>query len=183
MPPLSLAERPLVDGPTALRRWQDADLAAIVAACQDPEIARWTRVPADYNERHARAFLLEREEALRSGTTVAYAIAAAGDLDRLLGSMSILRINQRHRRGEIGYWLAGEARGQGHATRALRLISAWGFEALGLERLELQIGVGNGTSQRVADRAGFTREALRRSYMLSARGRLDMVTFSLLPAD
>jgi [ribosomal protein S5]-alanine N-acetyltransferase len=171
-----------VDGPTALRPWQDADLAAIVAACQDPEIARWTRVPADYNERHARAFLLEREEALRSGTTVPYAIAAAGDRDRLLGSMSILRINEPHRRAEVGYWLARDARGQGHATRALRLISAWGFEILGLERLELQIGVGNGPSQAVAERAGFTREALRRSYMLSARGRLDMVTFGLLPA-
>ena len=29
----------------------DADLPAVVEACQDPEIPRWTRVPDHYGER------------------------------------------------------------------------------------------------------------------------------------
>ena len=45
-PRIILPAEPLVDGDTALRSWRDADLPSLVAACQDPEIIRWTRVPA-----------------------------------------------------------------------------------------------------------------------------------------
>ena len=39
---------------------------------------------------------------------------------------------------------------------------------------------GNPASQRVAERCGFTREAVLRSYMVSKTGRDDMVAFGLL---
>ena len=38
-----------------LRPWRDSDLEPLVAACQDPEISRWTRVPLNYSETDARA--------------------------------------------------------------------------------------------------------------------------------
>jgi RimJ/RimL family protein N-acetyltransferase len=87
-------------------------------------------------------------------------------------------------RGEVGYWLGGRARGRGHATRAVRLICTWGFETLGLERIELQAAVDNPASQRVAERAGFTREAVLRSRWATFGGeRHDMVCFGLLADD
>ena len=43
MPRIVLAAAPLRDGPTALRPWRDSDLAALVEACQDPEIPRGPR--------------------------------------------------------------------------------------------------------------------------------------------
>jgi hypothetical protein len=68
-----------------------------------------------------------------------------------------------------------------HATRAVRLVCAWGFAALGLERIELQAAVENPASQRVAERAGFTREAVLRSRWATFGGeRHDMVCFGLL---
>ena len=58
----------------------------------------------------------------------------------------------------------------------MRLICAWGFTTLGLERIELQAAVGNPASQRVAERAGFTREAVLRSRWATFGGeRHDMV--------
>ncbi len=45
VPKIVLGAEPLVDAPTALRPWRDSDIYSIVAACQDPEIVRWTRVP------------------------------------------------------------------------------------------------------------------------------------------
>ena len=39
------------------------------------------------------------------------------------------------------------------------------------------------TSQRVAERAGFQREALLRSYEAAKQGWLDMVVFGLLPGE
>ncbi len=181
MPRIVLPGEPLVDGLSALRPWRDSDIAAIVAACQDPEIARWTPVPNPYGESDARAFLLQRYDALHSGFAAPFAIVAASS-GRLLGSVALNRQEWEHARAEVGYWLAPEARGQGHATRAVRLVCEWGFRTLGLERVTLHAATGNTASQRVAERAGFTREALLRSFMRSAAGRQDMVAFGrLLP--
>jgi RimJ/RimL family protein N-acetyltransferase len=173
----------LVDGPTTLRSWRDTDVPALVAACQDPEIPRWTRVPEPYGEADARAYLLARYDTIHAGTSAPFAIVDASDRDRLLGSISLMRIAWEHRRAEVGYWLAREARGQGHATRAVGLLCAWGFRELGLERIELLAAAGNPLSQRVAERVGFTREAVLRSHLRSKHGRLDMVIFGLLPGE
>jgi RimJ/RimL family protein N-acetyltransferase len=169
---------PLADGATLLRPWRDSDLAALTAAAADPAIIRWTRVPDGYSEHDARAFLLQRYDAVLAGTTAPFAIVSPQD--RLLGSISLMRLDREDRRGEVGYWLAREARGRGHATRAVRLISRWGFLSLGLERIDLYAATGNEASQRVAERSGFVREATLRAFMRGKDGPLDMVAFGLL---
>jgi RimJ/RimL family protein N-acetyltransferase len=176
-----LPGEPLVDGPTALRPWRDSDVRAVAEACRDPEIARWTNVPANYGQSDARAFLLYRHDALLAGATAPFAVVSA--TDQLLGSIALMRIVWEHRRGEAGYWLARWGRGEGHATRALKLICAWGFRSLGLERIDLFAATGNSASQRVAERAGFVRDAVLRSYMQAKQGQQDMVAYGLLAAD
>ena len=177
-----LPAEPLVDGDTALRPWRDSDLKPLVAACQDPEISRWTRVPLNYGETDARAYLLARYDLVFEGRAAPFAIVAAGD-GALVGSISLLRIAWEHRRAEVGYWLAEAARGSGHATRAVRLISDWGMRTLGLERIDLLAATGNRASQCVAERAGFTREAILRSYMPARDERQDMVAYGLLASE
>ncbi len=174
-----LPAQPLLDGPTALRPWRDSDIEALVAACQDPEISRWTRVPWPYGESDARAYLLTRHDAIRAGKMAPFAIVHPRS-EELLGSISLMRPVWEHARAEVGYWLAREARGQGHATRAVRLICAWGMHELDLERIDLLAGARNSASQRVAQGAGFTREAVLRSYVRGREGRQDMICFGLL---
>jgi RimJ/RimL family protein N-acetyltransferase len=178
MSKIVLPGEPLIAGPTVLRSWRDSDVSAVTEACQDPEIARWTAVPESYSEADARAFLLYRYDALLAGTTAPFAIVS--ESDQLLGSIALMRIDWEHRRGEAGYWLAGWGRGRGHASRALRLICSWGFTALGLERIELFAAAGNVASQRVAERAGFAREAVLRSYMRGRYSQEDMIAYGLL---
>jgi RimJ/RimL family protein N-acetyltransferase len=179
-----LPGEPFVDGPTALRPWRDGDIPWVVEACQDPEIPRWTAVPSPYRESDARAFFSRRYDSLHTGREAPFAIVRSDAIDRgLLGSISLLRFAWEDRRCEVGYWLAREARGQGHATRAVGLICAWGFRDLGLERIELHAAAGNPRSQRVAERVGFTREAVLRSHLRSKHGPLDMVIFGLLPEE
>lgn len=161
----------------------ESDIPAIVDACQDREIGRWTSVPYEYGESDARNFMLARYDAILNGTAAPFAIVSADDTDQLLGSVSLLRLVWRHARGEVGYWLAGSARGAGHATRAAQAVCRWGFETLGLERIDLHAAVGNAASQRVAERCGFTREAVLRSYLRGKEGREDIVVFGLLRGE
>jgi RimJ/RimL family protein N-acetyltransferase len=74
--------------------------------------------------------------------------------------------SRKGRQAEIGYVVGPAARGRGVGTRTLRLLTDWGFAELGLERLELWIDVTNAGSERVAERAGYVREGVLRSYLV-----------------
>ena len=86
-------------------------------------------------------------------------------------------------RADAGYWLVPEARGEGRATRALRLASRWALSQPGIERVQLWASGENAASQRVAARSGFQREGVLRSYAEANGRRVDAVFFSLLPSD
>jgi 8-oxo-dGTP pyrophosphatase MutT (NUDIX family) len=53
-------------------------------------------------------------------------------------------------------------RGKGYATRAVRLLSDYAIDVLGLGRVEAKVEPGNEKSMRVATRAGLRREGVRR---------------------
>ena len=98
-------------------------------------------------------------------------------------SILLLRFEWDAGRAEIGYWLVPSARGRGAAAAAVRLLSRWALRELGLARLALHTHEDNVASQRVAERAGFTREGLLRSFDTRGERPRDLVVFSLLPSD
>jgi RimJ/RimL family protein N-acetyltransferase len=182
MPEIRLPDPPLSDGAVTLRPWRDSDLPAIVAACQDPEIPRWTRVPSPYTEQEGREFLAAQARQRLAGEAVGLAVVDAGG-GEILGAVGVMRIDPSKGTAEVGYWVARPARRRGVATRAVRLVSRWALAFLGLARLELLAEPDNLASQRVAERSGYAREGLLRSYQEIKGRRRDYVLFSLLPTD
>lgn len=177
---LPLPDPPLGDAAIALRPWRDDDLPALVAELQDPEIPRWTFIPFPYAERDGRAFIARQLHDREAGTGLALAIEAA-DGGALLGGVGIEPLDRAAGRGELGYWVAREQRRRGIATRAVKLLSAWALDELGLQRLAILPFAGNAASERVAERAGFARERslpAHRLHPLSGEVR-DMSLFSL----
>jgi RimJ/RimL family protein N-acetyltransferase len=69
------------------------------------------------------------------------------------------------------------------ATRTLRLLTDWGFSGLGLERIELRIDIVNPASERVAERVGYVREGVLRSYWFKEDIRGDLGIWSRLRTD
>jgi RimJ/RimL family protein N-acetyltransferase len=167
----------LRDGDILLRPWTLDDVPAIVAACNDGEIQHWIPViPRPYTEADALAFVQGDVPGIG---THQFAITANG---RVVGSIG-MKVNEMGS-GHIGYWCAADARGRGVTTRALRLLCRHSLEELGLERLELITDPDNRASQRVAEKVGFQREGVLRSYLLHPDGRRrDSVMFSLLPGE
>lgn len=164
------------DGVVTLRGWREQDADSVYEACQDPELLFWLpALPRPYTREHALAFVRGEHEV----GPHAYAIVREGDV---IGSIG-MDVN-RHRSGRIGYWCASNARGRGVATRALRLLSRYALEELGLLRLELMTDPDNGASQRVAEKVGYRREGVLRSHLDHPDGRRrDSVMFSLLPGE
>ena len=143
---------PLTDGVVTLRPWAPEDAPWYVEQARDPEILRFTAEPADLDEPAVRTAI---EEMLR--TRVAYGVvvtdAATGEL---LGNAGLAPAKDDPDAGSLAYWLAPAARGRGAATRAVRLLVDWARE-IGMTRVELWAHLDNVDSQRVAERAGFTR--------------------------
>ena len=61
----------------------------------------------------------------------------------------------------VGYWVRTSQTRRGIATAAVRLIARFGFEDLGLRRLELLIATDNFASRRVAEKVGARLEGIR----------------------
>ena len=164
------------DGVVSLRAWRESDADAVFEACQDAAIQRWIpAIPRPYTREHALEFVTG---ALGLGPHQ-YAIVVDGHVAGAVG----MQVNA-HRTGHVGYWCAPAERGRGVTARALYLVSRYGFEQLGLERLELITDPDNHASQRVAEKVGYRREGVLRSHVPHPDGRRrDSVMFSLLPGE
>jgi RimJ/RimL family protein N-acetyltransferase len=170
------------DGEVRLRLQANSDAAALVAACRDPEIPRWTRVPEPYGEADARGWLEQEAQGRARGELLGLLAVDPGD-DRLLGSVGIVHIDREEGRCELGYWMAREARGSGIATRAVRMLADWIFATLPVDRIEIHVEPANWASRRVAERAGFSFEGVLRSYFVNKGVRRDAASYSLLRGE
>ena len=171
----------LTDGRLLLRLPQESDVAAITAACQDEELARFVPVPVPYTDDHARTFVAERPARWQADDgEMTWAVTDAAD-GRLLGMIGLHARDPSMR--EIGFWVVPEARGRGVITDAARLVIRFGFEVLHLGRVEWCALVGNVASRRVADKLGFQFEGTARGGLLHRGERVDGWVAGLLPGE
>jgi RimJ/RimL family protein N-acetyltransferase len=180
--PIRCPNPALADGAIMLRPWHDADLEPMVAICRDPDVARFTRVPEPYTEADARTWLAAQAGRRRAGEGLALAIVERGAA-LPVGTVGVRVDTDDREVAEFGYSVAPWARGRGLATAAVRILAAWTLREWRLARLQLTTHVDNVASQRVAERAGFQREGVLRSWAEIKGGRVDLVMYSLLPDD
>ena len=82
---------------------------------------------------------------------------------------------------EIGYFLVQAYTGRGYATEAARTLVRYAFGEMGVERIELQCRADNVSSQRVAERCGFTLEGrARRQHRMKTGALVDVLWYGLL---
>ena len=169
----------LSDGIISLRPLTEDDIPDIVVGVQDPLVVRWTTVPTPYADADAVAFVAER--AGGAGPTPTWAITVLPDR-RWCGTIDLRPDGAGG--AELGYLLAPWARGDGHASRAMRLACAWGFSALGLDVITWLAYVGNDASLKSARRAGFqVPDHVFRSYAVQRGERRDCWIGSMTPDD
>jgi RimJ/RimL family protein N-acetyltransferase len=167
----------LRDGDLVLRPWTEDDADALVAGCNDPEIAHWIPlIPHPYTRADALAFL--RGDVASADYRLAMALDGA-----VVGGIG-MKVNSHDYRGRIGYWVAAPLRGRGICTQALGILARYALNELGLQRVDLITDPDNLASQRVAEKVGFRREGVLRAHLRHPDHRVrDSVAFSLLPGE
>jgi RimJ/RimL family protein N-acetyltransferase len=178
---LSPPAPPLVDGDLRLEPLGSRHAADLDALATDPDVRRFTYVPLEPPAGFGTRWAARYDEGWRDGTRAGFAIRDGGDA--FLGFVAFVQIDREARQGEIGYVVAPAGRGRGVGTRALRLLTRWGFEALDLVRVELRIDVVNTASEIVAARAGYVRDGVLRSSYFKEGQRVDLGVWSRLATD
>ncbi|MBV9673158.1 MAG: GNAT family N-acetyltransferase [Verrucomicrobia bacterium] len=88
-----------------------------------------------------------------------YGMIAGG---RIVGVVGFNVIDRNHRNATIGYWLNSLYTGQGLMTVAVRTLIRYGFDELGLNRIQIHVATGNRPSQRICERLGLVQEGILR---------------------
>lgn len=168
-------------GELRLRPMEEQDLDAVVRTCQDPESIRWTTVPDPYDRADAQGYLAYGRDAWARGDAACFVIADPDD--RYVGTIDLRLSAGDPLLADVGFMTAPEARGRGHLPAALVALSAWGFSTLGVARIEWRANVGNTSSRRAAEKAGFTVEGTARAGVQHRGERVDVWVGALLAKD
>ena len=156
------------------------DVDAMLPAFTDPELREAGNLPA-FSREELSASLQELPMLAEAGRLLALA-AVDAQSGEVVGGGTLHHLDSERRIVEIGYFVLPHARRRGVATTIARLLAEHAF-SLGIERVAAYVNVGNTASERVADRAGFTREGVVRSMPKPDGRRVDKTLYSLLPGE
>ena len=155
------------------------DVDGLLPAFGDPELRDAGNLPA-FDREQLVANLDELPKLAESGRLLA--LVVLGSTRVVIGAGMLHHLDTERRIVEMGYFVLPEARGQGFGTRIARTLAEHAF-SLGIERAAAYVNVGNIASERVLERAGFTREGVVRSMPKPDGQRVDKTLFSLLRGE
>lgn len=170
----------LSDGPTRLRQWSLDDIACIAEASTDSRIPEATTVPATYSPDGGRAFI-ERQWS-RFDNREGLSLAISSSVTSAAIGLIVLTLRPQDGVAGVGYWVVPSRRGQGHAPRAVRLVTQWALSRAGLSRVEAWVERDNLASQHVLASAGYEHEGTLRSFLSFPTRRADAMVFSVVAA-
>lgn len=166
----------LSDGIVHVRPFRTDDVDDFVALHQLPEVIDTSfgplvtpEVARERAERNQASWLAGE----RADCVIEDALTGA-----FAGDIGLYYQNPRLHEAMIGYSLRPEFRGKGIATRAVNLLCEWAFENVGVVRIIAGTFPENRASQRVLERAGFTREGYLKAALPARDGsRIDDIRF------
>ena len=157
-----------------LRPFRSDDVDDVFAYATDPEWGRYLPLPDPYTRRSAEEFVASAILA-DPDTSPMWAIVHEG---RASGGINLT--TRGRDKVELGYSIARPLWGCGLTTEAARAVIDYGFEKLGLARIQASADTRNVASWRVMEKLGMKREGIMRSSRLVRDIRVDDVLYAVL---
>lgn len=182
-PPTAI--RAVSDGAVTIRKYREADAEQVFLAVRESinEISPWMPwCHPEYSLEDSRVWSASRDDAWSKGLEYDFVINRLGH-DALLGVCGLNHFDYEVQMANMGYWIRTSETRKGAATSAVLLLARFGFERLGLNRIEILVSTLNMPSQRVAENAGAKKEGIVRNRLVVRGKVLDAVMYSLVPED
>ena len=123
----------------------------------DPEVTRFLTWPCLASPEATRALLENWEAQYENGGYFSWAIEHK-DIHQVIGSISVVNLNEEIDAAEIGYCLSRKHWGQGFMPEALIAVMHFLFDEVGINRISARHDVNNPNSGRVMEKAGMKYE-------------------------
>ena len=164
--------------------WQPSHADALYEAARESisTVGRWLPWCHPGYQREDAASWIERcRSGAEGGEPCAFGVF--DDDGILLGGVGLNRFDSQHRSANLGYWIRTQMQSRGVAARAARRLAAFGFDTLGLCRIEIVAALENLASRRCAEKAGARLEGIARHRLIVNGEPVDAAVYGLLPAD
>ncbi|MEE9150314.1 MAG: GNAT family N-acetyltransferase [Thermoplasmata archaeon] len=166
-----------------LRPLLEQDSESLYKNVKEYEIAKWTiNIPHPYPEDDAINFIKESQEHMEKGLAYHFAILLK-DTSELVGVMSLIGVNKKHKNAELGYWISKRYWNKGIATEAASKMLEFGFRNLDLQRISARCFQDNDSSIRVMAKIGMEYEGRFRKEILRENKFIDMIYYAILKKD
>ena len=164
-----------------LRPMRVSDAADMYDYAKGSEVTTYLLWSPHPSQSYTKDYLKYIEKRYRLGEFYDWAVV---DLEsaRMIGTCGFTRFDFPHDIGEIGYVLSPAFHGRGFGTEAAARVLRFGFEELGLHRIEVKFMQGNAASLHVAEKLGMSFEGYRRDSML-VKGKYRTIGMSAILAE
>ncbi|MFM4902960.1 GNAT family N-acetyltransferase [Aeromonas hydrophila] len=175
--------QPLANASLIIRPFEASDADEFVRAAHESieTVGKWMSwCSPSFSRESALEWFANCDQERAAGRAFDMSIFCA-TTGQLLGGAGINQLSPHHRFGNIGYWVRQSRQGYGIARQAVALLRDFGFERLGLFRLEIVMGIGNSASEAVAIAAGATFECRARNRIFLHGQPMDALIYTIFP--
>lgn len=165
-----------------LRGFEKKDTETVHEAMNNPSMVRYLSSFSPFSKEEEEEWIEETWEARKKGEKYAFAVELK-DSGELIGSVSLMSVNQRNRRAEIGAWIKEGYWGKGYGSEASELICKYGFKELNLHSIQGKALENNKRSQETLKKIGFKETGKLREAAYRHGEYRDMVCFDLLKRE
>ncbi len=141
-----------------LRKLRHSDAKSIHNHARHKDIARFTELPHPYRLKHAKDFI---KEAKKTTDSHSFGIELK-DEKGIIGIITLSKIDYKHKKARVGFWLSKEHHGRGIMSEALFLILDFAFNKLRLNRVSCSVFEENLASNNLVQKFGVVKEGTER---------------------
>ncbi len=165
-----------------LRPFTQSDAPEVERMAGERRVSAMTlNIPHPYPTGLAADWIASHAPAAAEGSLYSFAVEH-NEHGTLLGAIGIT-LSPRFRRAVIGYWLGTDHWSHGYMTEAARRVVAFGFEQLGLVRIQATCYPRNPASAKVMQKVGMAYEGLLRGYVYKDGVQEDIAMYAMLRSD
>ena len=139
-----------------LRQFVESDLESVFKGLSHPDIIKYYGVSYQTLEdtKQQMTFFADLE---KNETGIWWAVCSA-DNKTFYGAGGLNSLSKEHKKAEIGFWLISEFWGDGIMKEAMPLICNYGFNSLGLHRIEGLVETENKNCKKAMAKLDFQHE-------------------------
>lgn len=165
-----------------LRKLEVSDAEEYFSVLSDPETIKHTRWDLFNTVEDSIAYLIYLEQKYQSRQAFHWGIIEK-DSQKLIGRVAFISFDEENDRTEIGYVISKHYWNKGFISEAIQELIKYGFNELGVNRIEARCNEDNIGSERVMQKVGMKFEGILREQLKMKGNYKNQKHYSLIRSD